>query len=102
MTAEQKAQWENEAEQLLGHLSSASISAIASVIKRDWKAHGTIYFGAVPYLDAMLTMDKITDAYGADPGTHIVNYFLGNATTWRGPAARVIKAELNRRVKGAK
>ena len=79
-----------------------SISQLASIIRKDWRAqakNGQIYFGAVPYLDAMHTMDKITDNYGADDGKSIVLYFLSNANTWKGDVARAIKLELKKRCK---
>ena len=57
------------------------------------------YFGAVPYLDAMGTLYKISDDYGLDSGQSIVAYFLSNATTWRGEDARRIKSELNSMLK---
>jgi hypothetical protein len=44
-------------------------------------------------------MDSIKDNFLADKGTHIVNYFLSNAQTWRGPVARIVKKELTKRVK---
>lgn len=81
-------------------LEQLTIAEIAQVIRRNWTPK--VYFGAVPYLDAMLSMEKITDPYGLDPGTEIVNYFLANANTWRGEVARAVKKELNRRVKEAK
>ena len=65
---------------------------IARDIRNDWQKP---YFGAVPYLGAMASLDSIKDEYGLDPGTSIVAYFLSNATTWRGETARRIKAELN-------
>lgn len=67
------------------------ISTIAREIAREWHKP---FFGAVPYLDAMHSLDAITDAYGVDSGKSIVLYFLSNASTWRGEAARRIKAEL--------
>lgn len=77
-----------------------SLSSIAAEIKRDWsKAKGGIYFGAVPYLDAMSTMESIDDKYGYDSGESIVVYFLGNARTWKGETAKRVKAELNAMVK---
>lgn len=71
---------------------------IASEIKKDWRATSKngIYFGAVPYLDAMSSMDKISDNYGYDSGKSIVIYFLANAQTWRGLKAKEIKAELKK------
>ena len=65
------------------------IYVIANEIKKDWTK---VYFGAVTYLDAMITLDKVTDKYGWDEGKSIVNYFLVNASTWRGEKAKQIKA----------
>lgn len=52
------------------------------------------YFGAVPYLHAMLRLRTIDDKYFEDDGREIVLYFLANAKTWRGEDARRIKSEL--------
>jgi len=68
-----------------------SINTIAREIKRDWAKP---YFGAVPYLDAMLLLDSVGDKYGWDSGESIVRYFLANAGTWRGETAKRVKAEL--------
>lgn len=68
-----------------------SIATIAREIRQDWKK---VYFGAVPYLDAMRSLDSIGDTYGCDSAKEIVIYFLANATTWRGDTAKRIKAEL--------
>jgi hypothetical protein len=70
-----------------------SISAIARDISRAWPKP---YFGAVPYLDAMHSIERITDSYFADSAKSVVLYFLSNATTWRGDDARRIKAELKK------
>jgi hypothetical protein len=67
------------------------LSVIAREIRANWPK---VYFGAVPYLQAMSSMDSINDAYGCDDGKSIVLYFLSNASTWRGDAAKRIKAEL--------
>ncbi|MEU8001570.1 hypothetical protein AB0B66_10455 [Catellatospora sp. NPDC049111] len=67
------------------------ISEIAADISCHWPQP---YFGAVPYLDAMRHLDRITDTYLQDNARGIVRYFLSNASTWRGPDARRIKAEL--------
>jgi len=64
---------------------------IAAEILATWK---NVYFGAVPYLEAMFSLDKITDNYFMDDGDDIVRYFLSNAASWRGTDARRIKAEL--------
>lgn len=69
---------------------------IANEIKKDWKK---VYFGAVPYLQAMMTLNKITDSYGYDNGKTIVSYFLANASSWKGEVARRVKKELNSMLK---
>ena len=66
---------------------------IALEVKSLWK---NVYFGAAPYLDAMLSLDT-TDpnaSYYFDDADTIVRYFLANAQTFKGPDARRIKAEL--------
>lgn len=67
------------------------ISDIAAEIRADWQAPN---YGAVPYLDAMGSLDKITDLYYADTAQSIVRYFLANAGQWRGATARRVKTEL--------
>jgi hypothetical protein len=57
------------------------------------------YFGAVPYIEAMQTIDSIRDRYYYDTAESIVRYFLANAGTWRGEDAKRIKAELNSQLK---
>ena len=68
------------------------LSTIAAEIRRDWR---NPYFGAVPYLAAMSTLDSISDNYGADSAQSVVLYFLSNASSWRGDVARRVKAELS-------
>ena len=68
-----------------------TLRIIAREIRATWPR---VYFGAVPYLDAMGTMETIEEDYGMDSGHSIVIYFLANAGTWRGPDAKRIKAEL--------
>ena len=59
---------------------------IAEEISKDWKriysiTSRNVYFGAAPYLDAMFSLNVITDDYGSDSGRSIVAYFLSNAAT---------------------
>lgn len=74
------------------------IYQIAAEISKDWKATAKngIYFGAKPYLDAMLSLDKPTDRYFMDSADSIVRYFLSNASTYRGVKAKELKAELKK------
>ena len=81
---------------LEANLPQMSISAIARLTRRHW-AH--VYFGAVPYLEAMGSVTTVNDPYGEDSGRSIVAYFLANARGWRGDVAKLVKAELNRRIK---
>ena len=69
-----------------------NLKLIAVIIRKDWKK---IYFGAEPYVNAMESLNKITDNYYSDTGDSIVRYFLGNAKSWRGPIAKSVKAKLN-------
>lgn len=73
-----------------------SLNLIAIDIRRDW---ANINYAARPYVDAMYELDQVDDMYYDDPAWHIVNYFLGNAQTWRGFVAREIKAELKQIIK---
>lgn len=66
---------------------------IARDIDSNWKPE--IYFGARPYLNAMYSLDRLSDRYGCDTGESVVRYFLANAQTWKGQEARAIKLELN-------
>jgi hypothetical protein len=42
----------------------------------------------------MSTLESVNDSYGYDDARSIINYFLGNATMWRGEDARRLKKEL--------
>ena len=67
------------------------LSNIAHDIRRDWK---NVNYAAKPYLAAMFELDRITDQHMFDTGRGIVVYFLSNTASWRGPVAKLIKAEL--------
>lgn len=68
-----------------------TLSAISLEISRDWKKP---YFGAVPYIQAMRSLDSVTDYDLNDSGAEIVKRFLCNASRWRGETAKRVKAEL--------
>ncbi|WP_286850636.1 MULTISPECIES: hypothetical protein [Sphingobacterium] len=75
-----------------------NIHEIAAIIKADWK---NIYFGAVPYLDAMASINSVHSGYFLDSAKSIVNYFLANATSWRGDKARAVKSKLRKLISQA-
>jgi len=72
-------------------MENRNLRTIAREIKKEWEKP---YFGAVPYIDAMLSLDSVNDSYGFDSGKSIVLYFLANAGTWKGDKAKEIKKEL--------
>jgi hypothetical protein len=76
------------------------LSAIAREVYADWGPR--INYAAEPYLSALYRLNSIDDNYFADSARSVVSYFLANASTWRGPVARQIKAELNQILKGTK
>lgn len=63
-----------------------TVGAVARDIYHEWTKP---YFGAVPYLTAMMQED-----YGFDGRTSVVLYFLSNASTFRGGNAAALKKEL--------
>ena len=72
------------------------LSIIAAEIRKDWK---DIHYAALPYLQAMATLQKVSDSYYLDSGKSMVIYFLGNSQTWKGETARKIKTELKQMLK---
>lgn len=71
------------------------IYQIAADIKTEWSKIGKgVNFAAKPYLDAMMSLNKITDNYMFDSADSIVRYFLCNASSFKGNRAKELKAEL--------
>lgn len=83
-------------------IKGASISELSRMATKDMRRSGQkIPRGAVPYLDAMESLESIKDDYFMDSGRSVVAYALSNLTSYKGPLARAIKAELKRRLKEA-
>ena len=76
--------------------TTRTLHEIAVEVKNNWN---NVYFGAVPYLDAMLQLRYVTDNYYDDSAKSVVVYFLSNARNWRGDTARRVKAELKEMIK---
>lgn len=72
---------------------------IAQDIKSTWL---NVYFGAIPYLEALLELDTSdpNERYLLDTAGDIARYFLANAQTFRGADARRLKAELKELING--
>lgn len=79
-------------------ITSRPIRKIALDICNDWTPE-KMYFGARPYVQAMLSLDSVDDIYGCESGDMIVRLFLANAQTWRGETANRIKKELKELIK---
>lgn len=69
------------------------IYEIAQEIYKEWP---TVNVAAAPYLEAMTTMNQITETFGVESCSDILDHFLVSAATWRGESARRIKAELKK------
>ena len=76
-------------------LDKAPLSQLAFICKRDW-ANPSPY--AVPYIKALLCCPTIDSRYGMDSARNVALYFLSNASGWRGETARLVKAEIKRRL----
>ncbi len=68
-----------------------ALFVIANDIDKHWHP---VWFGAVPYLQAMHQLQSINEDYYADSAYSVVQYFLGNAAQFKGVHAKRIKAEL--------
>ena len=72
-------------------MTNRPIYEIARDIRSNWPK---VNYAAAPYLAAMRDLNAISDKYSYDTGASVVRYFLANASSWRGPEAKRIKAEL--------
>ena len=77
---------------IVSNRSPRPLYQIAGEIAMNWPKP---YFGAVPYLEAMYSLNSLSDNFYGDSAESVVRYFLSNAMTWKGESARRIKAELN-------
>lgn len=81
------------------------VHEIARGIKKNWKK---MYFGAVPYIDAMHSMRSAHDDYGMDTGHSVIAYGLSNMNSYSGKSvhdpelAKVHRAQLKAHLKAPK
>jgi hypothetical protein len=78
----------------LADLPRMTLNQIAGLIYDDWKS---VSPSARPYLEAMSTLQNVSDMYMQDSGTSICLYWLANAGSYKGETAKAIKKELQRR-----
>jgi len=76
---------------VLSEVTMRKLYQIAADIRSNWK---NVSPYAAPYLDAMSELETINDNFYLDSARSVVLYFLSNATGFRGPDAKRIKAEL--------
>ena len=69
---------------------------IAEDILNSWDRPN---FAARPYLAAMLTINSQDENFGYESAKSIILYFLSNASSFRGPEAKILKAELKNLIK---
>ncbi len=77
-------------------LPNLKIHEIADIISATW--HNVSPYASL-YLTAMHYLETVHEFYGVDSGETVVAYFLENAQTYQGAIARLVKAELKRRIK---
>lgn len=65
------------------------------LIESDWRP---MNYAAAPYFDALMSIEHPAEMFYSDTGVSCVRYFLANSTSWRGPVARFVKAELKRMI----
>jgi uncharacterized protein (DUF2267 family) len=78
-----------------------NLSELAVIIDRECNTKPW-YVYAKPYVQAMRSLNTISDTYVADSAESVVLYALSNLTYWRGDIARQVKAELKQHLKGVK
>jgi len=84
-------------------IKDGNISDLSRIISRDLQSQGKeVPYNLVPYLDALRQMDSADDVYGVESGKSIIAYALSNMTSYKGPTARAVKAELKSRMKASK
>jgi hypothetical protein len=66
------------------------IREIAADIRQQWKKP---YFGAIPYLEALLCLES-RGSFGLDSSDEIILRFLANSSAFRGEEAKKLKYEL--------
>ena len=68
-----------------------TISSIMADVKKAWAKPN---FAAVPYIAALSTLRTVNDVYIHEDARSLILYFLSNASSFRGPQAKALKAEL--------
>ena len=85
-------------DEIIESLPGLKLYEIAEIIYFDIRVlqKKQVYFGAVPYLQALNQLETIEENYGLDSGRSIVLYLLGNLQTYKGEIARNVKKQLKK------
>lgn len=76
-------------------VSGMPLYQLMELVSEHWEKP---YFSAEPYIAALGQCADLDSNYGLEKARDLVPYFLINAATWRGPFARLVKAELRARI----
>lgn len=76
---------------MVDHWYTIRAKKYAKKVRNQWR--DVVYFGAVPYLEALSTMQG-QEGYGADSTDSTILYALSNMAGFRGTKAKQLKAEL--------
>jgi len=81
-------------------IKEGKIYYIAGIIENDFQEQKKrVPVSLAPYLDAMYSLETVSDMYGMDSGRSVVAYALSNMGTYKGATARAIKARLKELIK---
>ena len=75
----------------VGLIAARPIYSLAQEVSKLWRE---VDPAAQPYLERMRLMERIHDNVDDHPGRETIQGFLDNSTSWTGPDASRIKAEL--------
>jgi hypothetical protein len=85
-------------------IQNKTISEIAYFVSRDWSKRSPlheVYLSALRGVHCVNIRDNQNNhyMYGSDSAQSVVLYFLCNASAYRGDNAKMVKAELKRRLR---
>jgi hypothetical protein len=86
------------------NIETKTFSEIAQFIATDWKKRQPLHDHYLRHLQSLHFTKTINEngrhnMYGADTAQAVVLYFLCNASTYRGPNAKMVKNELKKRLR---
>jgi hypothetical protein len=81
-------------------IKEGKIYYIAGIIESDFQEQKKrVPVPLAPYLDAMYSLETVSDKYGMDSGRSIIAYALSNMSTYKGVTAKAVKVKLRELLK---